>query len=588
MDEDGNNILHYLTKQNELSSLEELLNKHALRRKIGQSNNDGITPLHLAAMVDSENNLEIFKLLFKYHYNDQFYHNGLQPIHMACQEGNTTILEYILSHRSYRNDKRTLNMALIIAVKNNHLSCVKMLITSESTSNKINIIPAFDYAVYFNNVRILIILLRQLFLNENINNMKQLNENTTVTTKFIQDMIDMAKLGEKKRNLHGNKNNCSDLLRSIAENMANNSFADIATSIDLFDTILTRKHLPNNTIMIPESIKVNQNDISYKYGFDANKFKVSSDVLKLNNKPVRKVGSWVVSHSLGAGSFGDVRLGYNQQGTVVALKFIRIRDNTGKKNASYTGIAPHGWQTKQKGKEKGKGKGEEKQIGGDVDITTKNQHKKNDDDESKDECKDDKKQQETKQQHKEKVKKQNNKKKNNVDHSAPHVGDGGEASLKLTEIKLLQNEIEISKEIRHENVIKLLGLNLNPTNDNNYVMLIFEFAPHGALYNLLQKLGYFSPRVAKTYFEQMLDAVSYMHLHGIVHRDLKPTNLLLGLHFGLKICDFGLADFNYKSIGWTGGTAAYLAPELAEENVNARDQVVRDSRVSKEVDICCW
>lgn len=44
---------------------------------------------------------------------------------------------------------------------------------------------------------------------------------------------------------------------------------------------------------------------------------------------------------------------------------------------------------------------------------------------------------------------------------------------------------------------------------------------------------------------QILRALKYMHSANVLHRDLKPSNLLLNSNCDLKVCDFGLARYEF-------------------------------------------
>ncbi|XP_019858293.1 PREDICTED: eukaryotic translation initiation factor 2-alpha kinase 3-like isoform X2 [Amphimedon queenslandica] len=46
------------------------------------------------------------------------------------------------------------------------------------------------------------------------------------------------------------------------------------------------------------------------------------------------------------------------------------------------------------------------------------------------------------------------------------------------------------------------------------------------------------------YFEQILDAVIYMHDKDYIHRDLKPSNILFAMNDSIKVGDFGLVKQN--------------------------------------------
>ncbi|XP_065083248.1 eukaryotic translation initiation factor 2-alpha kinase-like [Ochlerotatus camptorhynchus] len=81
-------------------------------------------------------------------------------------------------------------------------------------------------------------------------------------------------------------------------------------------------------------------------------------------------------------------------------------------------------------------------------------------------------------------------------------------------------------------------------------------------------------------FEQIVDAVEYVHLKGLIHRDLKPSNIFFSLDGRIKIGDFGLVtdssdlqydkDNNLPAMDIIGakdrhtrqvGTQLYMSPE---------------------------
>jgi len=69
---------------------------------------------------------------------------------------------------------------------------------------------------------------------------------------------------------------------------------------------------------------------------------------------------------------------------------------------------------------------------------------------------------------------------------------------------------------------------------------------------------------------QVCEGVASIHDAGVVHRDIKPENMLVDAGFRVVVTDFGLVrpleELTSQS-GWqiTGGTAGYMAPELARE-----------------------
>lgn len=108
--------------------------------------------------------------------------------------------------------------------------------------------------------------------------------------------------------------------------------------------------------------------------------------------------------------------------------------------------------------------------------------------------------------------------------------------------------------------------------------LVMELVPDGSLKKAI-KVGRFPLTRTVDYFDQILDAVAFMHGGGqserdpIAHRDLKPGNILMTRRAGepdvLKITDFGLAVEVDSLLGWveSGGDLAYLAPESFSRNI---------------------
>ncbi|XP_065196498.1 stress-activated protein kinase JNK-like [Sycon ciliatum] len=64
----------------------------------------------------------------------------------------------------------------------------------------------------------------------------------------------------------------------------------------------------------------------------------------------------------------------------------------------------------------------------------------------------------------------------------------------------------------------------------------------------------------------ILCGVRYLHARNIIHGDLKPRNIMMNSDSTLKIADFGmsLVDDGEGNAGVTGGTSAYLAPEVIQ------------------------
>ena len=74
--------------------------------------------------------------------------------------------------------------------------------------------------------------------------------------------------------------------------------------------------------------------------------------------------------------------------------------------------------------------------------------------------------------------------------------------------------------------------------------MIMEYAEGGELFNYIISKGCLSEDESRNIFQQIIDAIYYLHQIGICHRDLKPENILFDSKDKkrIKIIDFGLSN----------------------------------------------
>ncbi|KAL3368466.1 hypothetical protein AABB24_009365 [Solanum stoloniferum] len=134
-------------------------------------------------------------------------------------------------------------------------------------------------------------------------------------------------------------------------------------------------------------------------------------------------------------------------------------------------------------------------------------------------------------------------------------------------IEEFRTEIEILSQFRHPNLVSLIGY----CNDNNEMILIFEYLENG---NLWSHLYGSDLRLHNMSWEQRLEicigtarGLHYLHTSRVIHGDVKSANILLDENFVPKIADFGTRkgtdlDQTRLSIRIIG-TRGYIAPEYA-------------------------
>ncbi|TRY87970.1 hypothetical protein DNTS_012960 [Danionella cerebrum] len=145
-------------------------------------------------------------------------------------------------------------------------------------------------------------------------------------------------------------------------------------------------------------------------------------------------------------------------------------------------------------------------------------------------------------------------------------------------LERVYQEIAILKKLDHPNVVKLVEVLDDPSEDHLYMgktcqilillhMHMFELVKRGAVMEVPTEKP-LDEYQARFYFQDLLRGIEYLHYQKIIHRDIKPSNLLLGEDGHVKIADFGVsnqfegADALLTS---TVGTPAFLAPETLSE-----------------------
>ncbi|OVA14790.1 Protein kinase domain [Macleaya cordata] len=140
----------------------------------------------------------------------------------------------------------------------------------------------------------------------------------------------------------------------------------------------------------------------------------------------------------------------------------------------------------------------------------------------------------------------------------------------MTDLKSFETEICSLTEIRHRNIVKLLGICYN--SEQRISFLVYEYFQRGSLGKILgdgQQATEFDWMKRVRFIKGVANALAYMH-HDckppLVHRDITSNNILLDSNYEARVSDFGTARLlKPDSSNWTSlaGTYGYVAPELA-------------------------
>lgn len=86
----------------------------------------------------------------------------------------------------------------------------------------------------------------------------------------------------------------------------------------------------------------------------------------------------------------------------------------------------------------------------------------------------------------------------------------------------------------------------------------------------------FSDKKIASIFEQIAQALAYMHERNVMHRDLKLENVLLDEFYNVKISDFGWCVHQTLERQTFCGTLEYICPEM-----------VNKEKYSHSIDVYC-
>ncbi|KAM3838469.1 calcium/calmodulin-dependent protein kinase kinase 2-like [Diretmus argenteus] len=132
-------------------------------------------------------------------------------------------------------------------------------------------------------------------------------------------------------------------------------------------------------------------------------------------------------------------------------------------------------------------------------------------------------------------------------------------------LERVYQEIAILKKLDHPNVVKLVEVLDDPSEDHLY--MVFELVKQGPVMEVPTDKP-FNEDQARFYFQDLLRGIEFLHYQKIIHRDIKPSNLLVGEDGHIKIADFGVSnqfEGTDALLTSTVGTPAFLAPETLSE-----------------------
>ena len=130
--------------------------------------------------------------------------------------------------------------------------------------------------------------------------------------------------------------------------------------------------------------------------------------------------------------------------------------------------------------------------------------------------------------------------------------------------ELVRQEISILKIVKHKYIVQLYEILQTP----QHIFIVMEYCEGKDLMDYILRKTRLSELESLKFFQQLINALFYLHSQNISHRDVKIDNMLLDRNKDLKLVDFGLST-KYTDdtlLDQPCGTVVYAAPEVLDGN----------------------
>lgn len=136
--------------------------------------------------------------------------------------------------------------------------------------------------------------------------------------------------------------------------------------------------------------------------------------------------------------------------------------------------------------------------------------------------------------------------------------------LPKSELRMIESEIDLLKNLHHDNIVKYIGF----VKSVDCLNIILEYCENGSLHSICKSYGKFPENLVGVYMTQVLHGLHYLHDQGVIHRDIKGANILTTKDGTVKLADFGVSTSTLASgqdkEAQVVGTPYWMAPEIIQ------------------------
>ena len=159
----------------------------------------------------------------------------------------------------------------------------------------------------------------------------------------------------------------------------------------------------------------------------------------------------------------------------------------------------------------------------------------------------------------------------------PSSTNGPLDKKKQSMVSALKREIDLLRDLQHENIVQYLGSG----SDDEYFNIFLEYVPGGSVAAMLNSYGQLHEPLIRNFVRQILAGLSYLHGRDIIHRDIKGANILVDNKGNIKISDFGISKrvqasallapgAQHAQRASLQGSVFWMAPEVVRQKPHSR------------------